>query len=84
MFFIRLKSLSARAGISYALSKIIGLSQISLRIRHIKFCFSKASLDVEHCLITIYAATKNEEQAYQLIAPSSQSEAMFISRFQQV
>jgi hypothetical protein len=64
MFVIRLKSLTVRAGISYALSKIIRLSQISLRIRHINFCCSKASLNAERCLITIYAAIKNEEQAY--------------------
>lgn len=59
-----LNFLTARAGIYYALSKIIRLSQIPLRIRHIKFCCIKASLDVEQCLITIHAAIKTEEQAY--------------------
>jgi len=64
IFVKRLKSLTARAGISCKLSKIIRPSQISLRILHYKFCCSKASLDVEHCLSTFHAAIKTEEQAY--------------------
>jgi len=64
MFVKRLISLTERAGISCTLSKIIRPLQISLRILHIKFCCSKASLDVEHCLSTFHADIKTEEPAY--------------------